>query len=669
MKNKQEAEKRAHKLRKLINEYRYNYHVHDRSTMSEAAADSLKHELSQIEEKYPELVVADSPTQRVAGKPLEGFSKVQHQQRMLSLNDVFNQEELTKWFERMHKLAPDWDGEVFADLKLDGLACALVYEDGLLVQAITRGDGFVGEDVTQNVRTMHSVPLKLQGRGVLASYLKGRIEIRGEIVIYDKDFEKLNKDREKRGLEKYANPRNTAAGTIRQLDSRLVAVRPLQFHAYAVLHPDIKYKHQEYELATNIGFKVNKEAKLFYTPATLAKFIESWETKRDSLPFGTDGVVITVNEKKVFEKLGVVGKAPRGACAYKYPAEQTTTKVKDIIISVGRTGAAVPVAIMEPVLVAGSTVQRATLHNQDEIERKDVRIGDTVIIQKAGDIIPEVLKSLPELRDGTEKKFDMAKELAEHPIHFERKDGEAVWRATKLDDPVIFKRQLEHFVSRGALDIDGMGTKVVELLVDEKLVKSLPDIYQLSVADVEPLEGFAEKSAQQLIASIQDKKQPTFQRFLFGLGIRHVGQQTAADIAKRFKTFDAFLSSTYEDLEAIEGVGVVVAHSITEWLEAAQTAQLLESFKKLSVWPRDFAQVKGPLAGQKVVITGSLPGFGREEGFDLVRRAGGEVQTSVGKDTTMLVVGDKPGKSKRDKAAKLGLKETSASEFIGLVNE
>lgn len=662
--NKRQAAARAEKLRSLIDDYRYNYHVLNKSTMSEAAADSLKHELSEIEEQFPELITPDSPTQRVAGQPLEGFAKVKHSQRMLSLNDVFNTEELTKWYERLQKLEPQWDNEVFADLKLDGLACSLIYEDGQLLNAVTRGDGFVGEDVTQNARTIESIPLKLNSNKVSTEVLAGRLEIRGEIVIYDKDFELLNKERARAGLEQYANPRNTAAGTLRQLDSRLVAERPLQFHAYAVLHDSITTKKQEYDIAKSIGFKVNAAAQAFKSQQELTQFIELWEEKRQSLPFGTDGVVVTVNDRSIFEALGVVGKAPRGACAFKYPAEQTTTKIKDIIISIGRTGAAIPVAIMEPVVVAGSTVQRATLHNEDEIKRKDVRIGDTVIIQKAGDIIPEVIRSLPELRDGSERVFDMEQELKDHPLTFERKEGEAVWRAINLDDPSIFKRQLQHYVSRGALNIDGMGAKIVDALVDNGLVTDTPDIYGVKKQDLLELEGFAEKSASQLIEAIQRTKKPDFERFLFGLGIRHVGTQTATDIAKKFSSFNDFLKGTYEDFESIDGVGEVVAHSIVEWLEAESTQIALNKFKAQGVWPKDHKESQGVLTGQKVVITGSLDGYGREEGFDLVRQNGGEVQSSVSKDTTMLVVGNKPGKSKRDKAATYGIPETTAEEFL-----
>jgi DNA ligase (NAD+) len=336
----------------------------------------------------------------------------------------------------------------------------------------------------------------------------------------------------------------------------------------------------------------------------------------------------------------------------------------DIVISIGRTGAAIPVAIMEPVLVAGSTVQRATLHNEDEIARKDIRIGDTVIIQKAGDIIPEVVRPIESLRDGSEKPYDIQKALADHPLEFKRKDGEAVWRAVNLNDPEIFKRSLQHFVSKGALDIDGMGKKVVELLVDQNLATDLADIYSLTYTDIYNLEGFAEKSAQQLIDAIAEKKNPELARFIFGLGIRHVGKQTALDLAKKYGTLENFLNASFEELEEIEGVGEVVAHSIEEWLSADQTIAMLEKFKANHVWPQPYKQTTGSMTGQKVVITGSLPGYGREEGFELVRKNGGEVQSSVSKDTTMLVVGEKPGASKRRKAASLGVSEVTAKEFL-----
>src|SRR5579862_8909704 len=422
---------RAAKLRELINDYRYNYHVLNKSIMSEAAADSLKHELSQIEAEHPELITPDSPTQRVAGEPLPQFKKIQHSSRMLSLNDVFSEDEFNAWVDRIKKLAGRNDFEFFMDLKMDGLACALVYQGGVLIQGITRGDGFTGEDVTANIRTIDSIPLRLRQAKDHKKFLSGRTEIRGEIVMYKDQFAKLNKEREKRGLSKFANQRNLAAGTIRQLDPKLVAARPLQFHAYDLLRDDpadVPTNDFAYKTIRELGLIANSQAKTAKNPKEVMAFAEVWEQKRRDLPFNTDGLVIKVNDRELFRRLGVVGKAPRAAVAFKYPAEQATTKVKDIFVSIGRTGSATPVAMLEPVVVAGSTVQMATLHNEGEVHRKDIRIGDTVIVQKAGDVIPEVVRPLKELRNGSEKIFKMPARCPDCNTKLVKSKDEAVWR-------------------------------------------------------------------------------------------------------------------------------------------------------------------------------------------------------------------------------------------------
>ena len=391
--NHEQAAKRVEKLRSTINDYRYHYHVLDESIMSEAAADSLKHELSQLEEQFPDLITPDSPTQRVAGRPLPGFTQVQHRSRMLSLNDVFSREEVEAWIKRIQKLAPEAKPEFFIDVKLDGLACALIYQDGVLAQAVTRGDGFVGEDVTTNVRTIESVPIELRRSKGYERFLKGRTEIRGEIIIYKKDFEALNKQRELEGKPLYANPRNTAAGSIRQLDPKLAAARSLRFRAWEMLRDDaaeLPTNAYVYETIRHLGIASGKQSKVLRDGNEIMQFADEWEEKRHNLPYHTDGLVIKLNDRKEFAQLGIVGKAPRAAVAYKYAAEEATTVVRDIVISIGRTGAATPVAVFDPVVVAGTTVQHASLHNADEIARKDIRVGDTVIIFKAGDIIPQV---------------------------------------------------------------------------------------------------------------------------------------------------------------------------------------------------------------------------------------------------------------------------------------
>lgn len=667
--SKAEASKRIEKLKQLINEYRYEYHVKNNSIMSEAAADGLKHELTQLEELYPELITPDSPSQRVAGEPLPEFVSVEHTSRMLSLNDVFNVDEIKAWEQRIQKLVPGSKLDYFADLKMDGFACALIYEDGKLVRGVTRGDGFVGEDVTMNIRTLDSIPLTLHGAD--KKFLTGRTEVRGEIVMYKKDFEDLNKHREKAGLPLFKNPRNTAAGTVRQLDPSLVAQRKLYFHAYDMLRDnpdDVPSYDFAYTTMRKLGFITNQAAKTVKDTDEVVKFSESWEEKRHDLPFGTDGLVVKVNDRSVYSKLGVVGKAPRGAVAIKYPAEEATTVVKDIIISIGRTGAATPVAVLHPVDVAGSTVQHASLHNEDEIARKDIRVGDTVIIFKAGDIIPQVKRVLTELRDGTEKPFNMKQELKNHPLDFVRDKDAAAWRATSRNNPIIIKRSVQHYASKVAMDIEGLGEKNVESLVDAGLVKDLADIYCLTKEQVLGLERFAEISASKLVDSIAEKKNPLLPRFLNGLGIRHVGSQTAIDIAEKFHNMENLSKASYEDLADVEGIGEIVAHSILEWFADESNQELLEKFERFGVKPQIAKKIEGKLSGLSFVITGSLPDMGREEAGEAIRQLGGTFQSSVGQGTTYLVYGEKVGDSKRAKAEKLGVKLLPAEDFMKMLS-
>jgi DNA ligase (NAD+) len=665
--NKKTALARIEKLRREIDEYRYHYHVLNQSTMSEPAADSLKHELSQLEAQFPELITPDSPTQRVAGQPAKGFRAIAHSRRMLSLNDVFNREEVQAWLDRIQKLVPNWEPELHVDLKLDGLACALIYEDGRLTLGLTRGDGTTGEDITANVRTIESVPLMLRG-GAGSEFYEGRLEIRGEILLYKDDFNALNEERAKAGLPLFANPRNTAAGTVRQLDPTLVAQRRLRFHVWNVLHPAIKTHQQAYEVAAQLGFISSRWTTLTHSTDEIMKFATQWQEKRAELPFFTDGLVVTVNDKQTFERLGIVGKAPRGAVAYKYPAEQSTTKVKDIFVSIGRTGAATPVAMLDPVVVAGSTVQMATLHNESEIARKDIRIGDTVIIQKAGDIIPEVVAPLPKLRDGSEKVFRMPTECPECGTELAKvKTEDAVWRCPNEQCPSRVWKRVQHYASKSALDIEGLGEKNVIALIDAGLIRDPADLYTLKKEDVLKLDRFAEISAAKLIAAIQEKKNPTFARFLYGLGIRHVGTQTAVDLANRFGRFDTLGTVTYAELQEVEGVGDVVAESIVLWFEERENQDLLAKFRRNGVWPQEVKKVGGPLAGKKFVVTGSLESMGREEAAEKIRALGGTFQSSVGKDTDYLVVGANVGESKLTKARKLGTKQINEKELLNLL--
>lgn len=670
--NKQQAKERINKLKELINDYRYHYHVLDESIMSEAAADSLKHELTQLEEQFPELLTADSPSQRVAGVALDKFKKVTHQSPMLSLNDVFDRSEVEKWVERTEKLAPGKTHEYFCDVKMDGLACSLIYENGVLSQAVTRGDSRVGEDVTNNVRTIENVPLSLRKSKKFSMFLSGRTEIRGEIVMYKEDFKKLNEKRAKAGLPIFKNPRNLSAGTIRQLDPKLVAERPLHFRAYDMLRAepsDIPSYSYAYEALRELGITANPQAKVFKTINAVMDFVDAWEQKRQDLPFNTDGLVIKLNNRELYASLGVVGKTPRAAVAYKYAAEQTTTVVKDIVISIGRTGAATPVAVFDPVTVAGTTVQHASLHNADEIARKDVRINDTVIIFKAGDIIPQVESVLLELRPKKTKPFHFEDELKrQYPeLEFIRPEGEAVYRVKGLTGPLILKRAVQHYASKGALDIDTLGEKNVAALVDAGLVSDLADIYCLKLEEVLKLDRFADLSAKNLIEGIKATKKPQLERFIFGLGIRHVGQQTAIDLSEAFGSVEKLAHATIDELKGVEGVGEVVAESITAWFTDEDNIKLLEKFNKFGVKPQFESKANSKLHGQSFVITGTLKSMGRDEAAEKIRVRGGTFQTSVAKDTTYLVVGGKVGGSKLKKAEKFGTKIIDEEELLKLL--
>lgn len=663
---------RHNELKELLNQYSYEYHVHDKPSVSDAVYDSLFSELKSIESQNPELVSPDSPSQRVGNELLGGFKKARHSNRMLSLNDVFSVDEVKEWVRRIDKLLPAQQHEFFTDLKMDGLACALVYQDGLLTQAITRGDSFVGEDVTNNVRTIPSVPLKLRSAKGYEEFLDGRTEIRGEIVILKKDFDKLNVKQKATGKALFANPRNLAAGTIRQLDPKLVAQRPLTFIAYDIQRDDplqITTHMSAYQIISELGIRRNMQAEVHSNLTSVLEYIEKWNTQRTDLPFNTDGLVVKVNSRRQYGELGIVGKQPRGAVAYKYPAEEATTVVRDIVISIGRTGAATPVAVFDPVVVAGTTVQHASLHNADEIIRKDIRVGDTVVIFKAGDIIPQVQSVVTSLRPNNTKPFSYEAELSRQfpELEFERSDGEVVYRAKGLTGPIVLKRALQHFASKGALDINTLGAKNVEALVDSGLVKDLADIYELKVDNLLGLERFADISARKLVEAINDKKTPPLSRFLFGLGIRHVGSQTAADIANKFRKLDNIGTASLDDLLAINGVGNVVADSIYLWFDEDENKQLLAKFRSLGVWPKDAEKITGKLSGKKFVITGTLTMMGREMAAEKIRSAGGVFQSSVGKDTSYLVAGDKVGVSKLKKAEGLGVQVISEQELLAML--
>ena len=686
----EEAAARIEKLKGLINDYRYHYHVLDESIMSEAAADSLKHELTQLEEQYPDLITPDSPTQRVAGRPLDKFEKVTHKKRMISLADVFSEEEIKDWDTRNRKLLSSTDQArltYFTDIKMDGLACALHYKNGVLEKAVTRGDGLVGEDVTMNVRTIENVPLRLRSEVSQEESLRSSktsqeeslktpanipdyVEVRGEIVIFKEDFEKLNEKQKKMGEKPFANPRNLAAGSIRQLDPKIAAARPLKFMAYDLVEPDLPTNSESYKKLREYGFQTSLQDKTFDKLSNIFQEIKRLGEKRQNLPFNTDGMVIKINDRSIYARLGIVGKTPRAAVAFKYPAEESTTKVRDIVISIGRTGAATPVAILDPVVVAGSTVKHASLHNADEIARLDVRIGDTVIIYKAGDIIPQIKEVLLPLRPNDTEPFSYEKALKEQypELEFERPAGEVVYRVKGETSDLILKRALEYYASKPALNIEGLGEKNVVALVDSKLVQSIPDLYNLTVPQVASLERFADLSAKNLITAIEGSKKAPLAKFITALGIRHVGAQTAVSLANHFHSIDNLMNATEEELLEISDIGKIVTESILAFFADDENTKMIEDLKKLGVAPV-FEDVSSlPLAGKSYIISGTLEGYDREEAEDLLRARGATITSSVTKTTTALIIGKKPGKSKLEKAQKLGIPTIGQSEFDKLAH-
>ncbi|MBQ3293009.1 NAD-dependent DNA ligase LigA [Candidatus Saccharibacteria bacterium] len=686
---KNEAEKRILKLRELIDDYRYHYHVLDESIMSEAAADSLKHELTELEAEYPELITPDSPTQRVAGRALDKFEKVTHEKRMISLADVFSTAEVMEWIHRNEKLIPSGEiSEFFTDIKMDGLACSLKYKNGVFYQAVTRGDGLVGEDVTLNVKTIQNIPLKVNqsilgprpsgpspradGAYTRAAALRNpsnqhdlpsEIEVRGEIIIFKEDFERLRGE--------FANPRNLAAGSIRQLDPKVAASRPLKFIAYDLVKPNLPTHKEAYEMLRKLGFQTSNEDRVWKAEDVqkMFEYIKNLDEYRKGLKWGTDGMVIKINDRKIYDELGIVGKTPRGAVAYKFPAEEATTVIKDIVISIGRTGAATPVALFEPVDLAGTTVRHASLHNADEIARLDVRVGDTVIIYKAGDIIPQVKEVLTSLRpEGTEKfNFEKALKKQYPELEFERPEGEAVYRVKGETSDLILKRAIEYYASKPALNIEGLGEKNVIALVDSGLVKSIADLYKLDIRQVANLERFGDLSAKNLVEAIQDSKHPKLAKFITALGIRHVGAQTAVSLSRKFGSLDNLINATAVDLLEIPDVGEVVAESILAWFSDEDNLKMLEELKSLGVWPEDDLNADLPLNGKSYIVTGTLVSMGREEAEDKLRELGATVTSTVTKNTTALIVGEKPGKSKTDKADKLKIPRLAEAEFLKLI--
>lgn len=651
-----EAVQRIKKLRIEIDKYRYEYHVLNKLEISEAALDSLKHELYRLEQEFPDLITKDSPTQRVAGKALPGFKKVTHAVPMLSIEDSFSREETEEWLDRMKKLRPRAEFDFYAELKMDGLAVSIVYVDGALDHAATRGDGHVGEDVTHNIRTIEAIPLTLRKK------IPGRVEIRGEVFMTKTQLVALNAILQKRGEPLLANPRNAAAGSIRQLDPKIAAERGLSFCGYSIIGDLGIKKHEEaHEMIKELGLPTNAHNRYCKDLEEVNAFFEEIRKKREKLDYWIDGVVINVNDDKLFESLGVVGKTPRAILAWKYPAEQGTTIVRDIIVSVGRTGALTPVAVMDPVKLAGTTVTHATLHNEDEIKRLGLKIGDTVILEKAGDVIPKIIEVLPKLRTGKEKAFHMPAKCPICGSPVVRKEGEV---ATVCTNRQCFAQELAgilHFAT--CADIMGLGEKIAEQLIQQGLMREPADLYGLKPEDLLSLEGFAEVSSKKLVDEIQAHTKIPLERFINGLGIRHVGEETARDLANAFGTFEKFRHASKDDLLAIEGVGKIVADSIVAFFHDARNRHHVENLLK-HVAPGHVAKrAAGPLKGTAWVLTGTMDAMSREEAKEKIRDLGGDVSESVSKKTTYVVVGAEPG-SKYDKAKKLGVEILDEQAFL-----
>jgi len=650
---KQEIKQRIEKLKKVINHHRYLYHVLDKQEISDAALDSLKKELFDLEQKYPEFVTADSPTQRVEGKVSDKFQKAEHKERMLSFNDAFSQQDMIDWENKIKKLSTE-KSDYFCEDKIDGLAVSLIYKKGVLIRGATRGNGKIGENVTTNLKTIESIPLRLEK--------PIDCEVRGEVFITKKSFESLNKDRAKKDLSAYANPRNLAAGSIRQLDSKVTANRGLSFLAWQLLGWDTQI--DEYKELKVLGFKpVNgKYCK------NLSEVFEHYQyivQQRDILPHQIDGIVVGVNNNKLFKKLGIVGKAPRGAIAFKFPLIESQTIVENIRVQIGRTGAVTPVAILRPVNVGGVTITRATLHNEDEIARLGLKIGDTVIIGRAGDVIPQVVKVLKGLRTGKEKTFKMPFKCPDCGIRLVKKPGEVVNRCPNSSCNVRKRRGLYHFVSKPAFNIDGMGPKIVDQLLKENLIATSADIFTLKQGDLVAMERFGEKSADNLVASIKNARAVSLSRFIFALGIRSVGEETAIDLANYFGKIDKLMEASENELSALRDIGPETANSISSFFKGPNNIQIVNRLLDL-VAIQSPIKVGQKLSGKTFVLTGSLETLTRDDAQEKIRALGGDVSSSVSKQTDFVVQGHEPG-SKLTKAKKLGIKVLTEQQFLKIL--
>ena len=671
-----EIKQKVQQLRQQLQQAGYAYYVLDNPIMEDEVYDRLYRQLQDLESQYPELITPDSPTQRVGDKPASQFTSVRHNIPLYSLENAFNLEELAKWETKWQRQAPDTeDFSYVCELKIDGSALALTYENGVFVRGVTRGDGVTGEDITQNVRTIRTIPLRLN-----LDNPPTIVEVRGEAFLPLDIFAKINQERENRGESLFANPRNAAAGTLRQLDSKIVARRRLNFFAYTLHLPTasestpLQSQWESLELLQEMGFLVNPHRQLCPSLSEVAKYYRYWETARDNLPYMTDGVVVKLNNYALQEQLGFTQKFPRWAIALKYPAEEVPTVVKDIIVNVGRTGAVTPMAVMEPVQLAGTTVQRATLHNSDRVAELDIRVNDTVIIRKAGEIIPEVVRVITELRPSNTQPYQMPTHCPECNSALIRPVREAVTRCVNSSCPAILRGSLVHWASRDALDIRGLGEKIVVLLVNNNLVKSIADLYTLTIEQIASLERMGAKSAHNLVRAIDASKERAYARVLYGLGIRYVGSVNAQILAKNFPTIELLSQASIPSLEAVYGIGEEIALSVFQWFKNPANLALIESLKVIGL-QFSFANnsvdnnttTTNSLAGKTFVITGTLPSLKRSEAQKLIEQAGGKVTNAVSSKTNYLIAGENAG-SKLTKARELGIPQLNEKQLTELLN-
>lgn len=662
--SREQAKKRIEELRSQITYHEKKYYIDNEPQISDYEFDQLMAELKRLEEAYPEFITPDSPTQRVGEKPVEGFPTIEHKRPMLSIENCYNEDEFREFDERIRKLLPGEKIEYVAELKIDGLSMSIMYRDGHYQQAATRGDGFRGDDVTPQVKTIRSLPLSIP--------IKDEVEVRGEVYLPYESFKKINQEREKRGEPLFANPRNAAAGSIRLLDPKEVAGRKLDIFLYYIFinGQEMPSQWENLQQLKKLGFKTNPHSRLCRSLEEVIDYYREWTEKRDSLEYDVDGVVVKVNSTRQRELLGTTAKSPRWAIAYKFPARQVTTRIKDIIIQVGRTGALTPVAILEPVQIGGTTVSRCTLHNEEELKRKDIRVGDYVLLERSGDVIPHIVSVMKERRTGEEKPFKWPDRCPVCHSKLYKEEGEAISRCINPSCPARLRESIIHFASRRAMNIEGLGEAWVDQFLAKGLIKQIPDLYNLKYEQLVQLERMGPKSAKNLLDQIEESKKRELWRLIFALGIRHVGEKMAQSLARKFRDLERLATATEEELMTVEDVGPKVARSIVFFFKQPENQELIRRLKAAGLNFKEQEEQAGakPLSGLTFVLTGTLSSMTREQAKEKIEKLGGSVASSVSKKTSYLVVGEEPG-SKLEKARELGVKTLSEKEFLKLLGE